>query len=295
MAGPPPRITVAGYLSLDTLSGPAGTYRRVAGGGALYAALGACAAGARVRLVARCCEDFPSAVLGGLAGLGIDIESLEPAAGATRTAVLVDSRASLGRDTARASPHHAEASWWARTRSLAPTPCTQAADAVVLTAMPSEHLARHIRCARRGGALVIADTSEAFAARERHSLLALLDRLDLFAPSREEVRLLLPGRGDALAQQLLAARCPRVVQKLGGQGLWWTSAGHPSVEAPSRATTVVDTTGAGDATVGALASGLAARMPVPALLDLASRIAARVVGAVGPRGLGLEVSSADIA
>ena len=286
-----PRITVAGYLSLDTIVCPAGTFGDVPGGAALYAALGARAAGARVRLRAALCGDFPRAALDGLVSLGIDLDGLERAAGATRRGRLEDRDASPARATRRASPHHRDPEWWARTRALAPTPCRRGADVVVLTAMPVSCLRRHADAARARGARVAADTSEGFAAAEGAALLAALPRLDLFAPSREEVRRLLPGLDDEAAQRALDARCPQVVQKRGPDGMWWSRAGSPIHREPSRAREIADSTGAGDAAAGALGAGLARGLPVPELLREASVVAARAAGSVGPLGLGLELDS----
>ena len=282
-----PRVTVAGYLSLDTIVCPAGTFFDVPGGAALYAALGARGAGARVRLRAALCGDFPRAALDGLASLGIDLDGLERAAGATRRGRLEDREASPARATRRASPHHRDPAWWARTRALAPTPCRRGADVVVLTAMPVNCLVRHADAARALGARVVADTSEGFAAAEGAALLAALPRLDLFAPSREEVRLLLPGLDEEAAQRALDTSGPQVVQKRGPDGMWWSRAGNPIHREPSRAREIADSTGAGDAAAGALAAGLARRLPVPELLRLASEVAARAAGSVGPLGLGL--------
>ena len=284
-----PRITVAGYLSLDTIVCPYGTYEDVPGGAALYAALGASAAGARVRLRASLCDDFPVLWLEALASAGIDLDGLEPASGATRRGHLEDREASHERVTRRTSPHHLEPEWWARTRDLAPTPCGHPADVVVCTAMPVDCLVRHAEAARSLGARVVADTSEAYAAAEGEALLAALPRLDLFAPSREEVRLLFPGRDDEAAQRALEARCPEVVQKRGPDGMWWSRAGHPLFREPSHAREIADSTGAGDAAVGALAAGLARALPVPELLREASAIAACAAGMVGPLGLGLDL------
>ena len=284
-----PRITVAGYLSLDSIACPAGNFGDVPGGAALYAALGARAAGARVRLRAALCGDFPRAALDGLASLGIDVDGLEQAAGATRRGRLEDREASPARATRRESPHHRNPEWWARTRALAPAPCRRGADAVVLTAMPAGCLLDHAVAARARGARVVADTSEGFAATEGAALLAALPRLDLFAPSREEVRRLLPGLGDEAAQRALDARCPQVVQKRGPEGMWWSRAGRPICREPSHAREIADSTGAGDAAVGALAAGLARGLPGPELLREASVVAARAAGSVGPLGLGLEL------
>ena len=282
-----PRVTVAGYLSLDTLVCPAGTFEEVPGGAALYAALGARAAGARVRLRASLCDDFPLPCLDALASVGIDIDGLEPAAGATRRGYLEDREASHERVTPRESPHHLDPAWWARTRDLAPTPCVHPADVVVCTAMPVDCLVRHVEAARAPGSRVVADTSEAYAAAEGEALLAALPRLDLFAPSREEVRLLFPEFDDEAAQRALDTRCPQVVQKRGPDGMWWSRASHPLIREPSHAREISDSTGAGDAAVGAIAAGLARGLPVPDLLRLASGVAARAVGAVGPHGLGI--------
>ncbi len=287
MGGARPRVTVAGYLSLDTIVCPSGTFENVPGGAALYAALGAAAAGARVRLRAARCDDFPPVRLDALSSAGIDLDGLEPAAGATRRARLEDREATPARATRRASPHHRDPEWWARTRALAPTPCLYPADAVVVTAMPVDCLVRHVEAARALGARVVADTSEAYASTEGAALLAVLPRIDLFAPSREEVRRLLPKLDDEAAQRALEARCPRVVQKRSADGMWWSSAGRAVHREPSRAREIVDSTGAGDAAVGALAAGLARGLPVPELLRGASRIAARAAGMVGPLGLGL--------
>lgn len=283
MASSAPLVTVVGYLSLDAIVGPGGAFGEVPGGAALYAGLGARAAGARVRLVAKRCADFPEAVLAGLTGLGIDLGYLAPARGRTRRARLVD-----GAAAPRASPHYQEDTWWQRTRELAPSPCAEPAAAMVLGPMPAQALDGHLEAARVAGALVVADSSEAFAAREADDWLARVPRFDLFAPSREEVRLLLPGLDDLQAQAALAGRCRRVAQKLGPDGLLWSSAEWPLRRCPSRARRVVDGTGAGDAMVGALAAGLARGLIVPDLLELASEIAARCLAGIGPAGLGLD-------
>ena len=288
----PPRVTVSGYLSLDTIVCPRGTFEEVPGGAALYSALGARAAGARVHLRAHLCGDFPRSALDGLEALGIDLGGLEPAPGPTRRARLVDRSASPGRSTERGSPHFSDAEWWERTRALAPTPARVPADAVVIGAMPAERLGRHAHAARSLGARVVADTSEAFAMTEREALLAVLARIDLFAPSREEVRLLLPGISDEAAQRELESRCRHVVQKLGPDGLMWSSAGQLPCRQASRAGAVADSTGAGDAAVGALAAGFVRGIPIQDMLRESSAIAARAVSGVGPSGLGLELSVA---
>lgn len=287
-----PSITVSGYLSLDTIVCPRGTFEDVPGGAALYAALGARAAGASVHLRACLCRDFPRAVLDSLAALGIDLRGLEPAPGRTRRARLEDRDASRRGPTRRSSPHFSHAGWWKRTRELAPAPPRLRADAVVITAMPADTLAVHAETARALGARVVVDTSEAFAEAEPEALLAVLSRIDLFAPSREEIRLLLPGVSDEAARRDLESRCSHLVQKRGPDGLWWSSAGQAPFLQESRADTIVDSTGAGDAAVGALAAGFSREAAVPDILLESSEIAARAVAGVGPSGLGLDLPGA---
>jgi sugar/nucleoside kinase (ribokinase family) len=142
--------------------------------------------------------------------------------------------------------------------------------------------------ARAAGARVVADTSEAFAAREPQALRALLPRLAVFAPSREETRLLLPGLDDDRAALALAAAGCMIMQKRGADGVVLVAgADAPQVRLPALAVDVVDPTGAGDATVGALAAGLAAGLQ---FIDAASRalaVGAATVTGAGPSALGL--------
>jgi sugar/nucleoside kinase (ribokinase family) len=155
--------------------------------------------------------------------------------------------------------------------------------------MPADVLERQIAWARARGAHVVVDTSEAFAAGEAQRLLDLVRRVDLFAPSREETRQLLPGLDDDAALAALGTLCPRVVQKRGAEGLALVSAAHPTgLRRPARAARVLDPTGAGDACVGALGAGIARGLDDPALLELGLEVAARAVSGLGPESLGLE-------
>ncbi|HEV8309548.1 MAG TPA: carbohydrate kinase family protein [Methylomirabilota bacterium] len=290
-SGGGPAVLVVGYLSLDEISVGGRTVPDVAGGAALYAALGAARAGAAVGLVATCGDDFPEAALAGLRDAGIDLGHLRRAGHPSRRA-----RIAYRPDGSRVSSHWGETAWHAATRALAPPPWPASArpTVVVLTAMPLELLGRHLDTARQAGARAVVDTSEVFAARERDRLLALLDRVDLFAPSREETRWLCPGLDDDAALRVLAGRCARVVQKRGAEGLILVSPVHPAgLRIPASPIpgedpdAVPEPTGAGDACVGALGAGLARGLDDAALLALASAIAARAVSGLGPAGLGL--------
>jgi sugar/nucleoside kinase (ribokinase family) len=278
-------VAVVGYLSLDEIVIRGRRHDDVPGGAALYAALGAAAAGARVFLGAARGPDLPAAVLDGLRGAGVDVSAVVPRAHPTRRTRLV-----YGDDGQRESGHYREPGWHEATRALAPPllPDRVHPSAVVVTAMSLDDLERQVAWARARGVKVVVDTSEVFAATDPARLLALLPNIDLFAPSREETRCMCPGLDDDSALTALAARCPRVVQKRGAEGLVFAAAARSApLHLPALTAAVVDPTGAGDACVGALAVGLLRGLADPALLQLGLETAARTVAAIGPAGLGL--------
>jgi sugar/nucleoside kinase (ribokinase family) len=276
-----PRVHVVGYLSIDRIATPLLRRDNVPGGAALYAALGARAAGGDVALHAAAGEDFAQAWLDALGRMGIDLACVVRRPGRTRRARLVHAA-----NGARLSDHDAE--WWARTAALAPPLPAEVApgDVVVVGPMPAAGAAGAI--AHAAGARVVADTSEAFAAREPQVLRALLPRLAVFAPSREETRLLLPGLDDDRAALALAAAGCMIMQKRGADGVVVVAgADAPLLRLPAPPVDVVDRTGAGDATVGALAAGLAAGLQFADAARRALAVGAATVTGVGPSALGL--------
>jgi sugar/nucleoside kinase (ribokinase family) len=276
----PPHICVIGYLSIDTISLAGRTFGNVPGGAALYAALGARAAGATVSLVALAGEDYPQAWIDQMATCGIDVSRVGRAGGPTRRARL--SHMARGE---RMSPHHDDDQWWDRTRALAPhMPGDIDADGIALSPMPA---AIAVQAARAARCPVTADTSAAFVREDAEAILELLPHLACFAPSLEETRLLLPGTADSAALRDLAARGPDVVQKRGAAGIAICARGQDSVRlVRAPATEEVDPTGAGDAAVGALAAGLASGLPLLRASQLAAGVGARAVSGRGPSALG---------
>ena len=106
----------------------------------------------------------------------------------------------------------------------------------------------------------------------------------LLLPNVEEARLL-TGCGDvADAARTLARRYPVVTVKLGPDGALWAS-GDVLVHRPAHPTTVVDTTGAGDAfAAGLLAAWLRSpELDPAAALDAGQALAAAVVRQPGAR------------
>ena len=271
-------VAVFGYLSIDCITCPAGRFEDVPGGAAYYCAAAAAAAGASVVLVAQAGADYPEQALAALATLGVTLEVTRAPGPAPRAHILEPSAA------ARSTPHHRDPAWWDAQRRLQP-PCSPTRSAVtVCMAMPGESLAQQIDDRARHSTLLV-DTGTSYAAAERDLLLKLLPRIDVFAPSREETRLLHPGLDDDAALAALAGVTPVVIQKRGADGLFLARSGHATRHAPAQATAVVDPTGAGDSVVGAVAAALARGMDDAALLASANRIAARCISGVGIGGL----------
>lgn len=280
-----PRILAVGYLSIDTLTTAAGRLGEVPGGGALYAALAGRRAGAHASILACVGEDYPQVWLDRIAALEVDVSSVSRVEGATRRARLIH-RAS----GERLSGHYDDPLWWERTAALAPRLPSEIEgyDFVIAAPMTVASLGEVVRLANRSGVPVVADTSEAIAARSGQDLLTLLPRLAVFAPSREETRILCPGISDDDAVHILAALGPSIVQKRGPDGLAACERlGDALFELSAKRTAVVDPTGAGDTLVGALAAGLASGSSFRETVIMAGELAAASVTGVGPSALGL--------
>ncbi|MCY7307589.1 MAG: carbohydrate kinase family protein [Rhodoferax sp.] len=283
------RIAVVGYLSMDAIEVPDQRHACVPGGAALYGALGARHAGAVPLLVACVGDDYPAHWLRQLAALGIDITQVERRTGPTRR-----STQRHGAAGERVSPHFRSSEWWERTQALTPPSTTglDDVDAVLACPMPVDALEVLLRQARSAGRPVTADTSEAYASSMSSRLLALIDQLAAFAPSREETRCMLPQLDDDTAAVLLAARGSHVLQKRGAAGAFAVPAGAPAgtpMAAP--AAQVLDPTGAGDATAGALAAYLCGGAEFLAAARAALKTGALATSAVGPAALGFPIDA----
>ena len=280
-----PRIRVVGYLSLDTLQTGDGASEPLPGGAALYAALGARHAGAVVSLDACVGDDYPQTWLEALGALGIDVSRVQRRAGPTRSTVL-----RYDGDGRRVSPHFGERLWWERTRALAPVVGDDLVrvDALVACPMPLDSLSALLQQAAAGGVPVVADTSEAFVSDNPQRLLQLIGQLAVFAPSLAETRLLLPQVDDDAAAALLAGHGVHILHKRGAQGaVAVTARGTETVRIPAPPARVVDPTGAGDATAGALAARWAGGVDFLHAATAALATGALATTAQGPTALGL--------
>jgi sugar/nucleoside kinase (ribokinase family) len=291
----PGKLLIAGYLSIDTVTDAAGRSRRMPGGACLYAGLGALHAGAEVALAASVGADYPDFWIEALALAGLDLAHLIRKNTLSRHA---DIRHFA--DGRRVSAHYRDPEWWVSSAEHAPEWPADLSGVGMLVAgpMPVSRLARLVEDARGQGVPVVADTSEAFARADPGGILQLVPALSVFAPSREETRLLYPGMGDEDAARRLssmgpASMGPAVVQKLGADGLRVvTSGGRKILHLPALAAEVVDPTGAGDATVGALAAGLLAGLDIADAARVALEAGALAVSGEGPSALGIKFSNA---
>lgn len=136
-----------------------------------------------------------------------------------------------------------------------------------------------LELARRSGAVVVYN-----AAPARPQDVALLCRCDYVIVNEEEALAYLgvdAGEDDMReAAARLTAYCPRVVVTLGSRGSL-IAVGDEIRHVPAVAVTPVDTTGAGDSFVGALASALVAGAGEFEAATIASRVAAEATRGVG--------------
>ncbi|WP_327423665.1 ribokinase [Streptomyces sp. NBC_01527] len=105
----------------------------------------------------------------------------------------------------------------------------------------------------------------------------LFDNVDLLIPNEHEAAAL-SGKSDPhAAAEILLRHVPAVVVTLGSKGCLYAARGSETVHFPAPEVTAVDTTGAGDTFVGALAVALGEGRAVPAALAWASIAAALCV------------------
>jgi sugar/nucleoside kinase (ribokinase family) len=142
----------------------------------------------------------------------------------------------------------------------------------------------------RGARLISLDLHDReLAAVGLESVLALVERVEVFLPSRQDVDVLFPGWPPVAARRALRARLPDVPAigvKCGPDGAFVHAAGSAQIiVVPSAATEVIDATGAGDAFCGGFLAGFAATGDVSEAALRGAIAASFAVSAVGPSGL----------
>ena len=146
------------------------------------------------------------------------------------------------------------------------------------------------RLAREQGAGVIHNTAPA------HGLSAAeLAQIDVLVANEHELAQAAASAtetgADAQARSLLASGVGAVVLTLGAKGSALYFGDEAVTAVPAAPAEVRDTTGAGDAFVGALAAALAAGQSLPAAVASANRYAARVCEVLGAQTPVDQVSS----
>jgi sugar/nucleoside kinase (ribokinase family) len=279
-------VIVVGNLTIDDVVHPNGeTTMASPGGNTIYAGTGALIWGLSVGVVARVGADFPVAALDRLRDAGLDIGGLRSIEGPTvRNWVIYE--------------HDGHRSWVYRTPperrlQVAPSPediptgwidqKQDRAPVVHVAAMPFEAAGGIVGYLRAEGrrAVVILDTHEAWSAG-RDEVLALARRLDVFAPSHEELAAIF-GYDDPerACRELHAAGVPTVVVKCGEKGALASTSGGSAVRIPPPDVAVQDATGAGDTFCGGLAAGLALGESLVAAAQRGAATAGAALGASG--------------
>ena len=250
-------LVTAGNISLDDTINPDGGIDAAAGGDALYSAIGAAVWRYPVAILSRTGSDYPSAFVQDMVGLGIGIDMLRTVPGPT-IHYRIRNTSSGERVYEHLTPARLE-------HELSP----QGADLegvrraawVHVAAMPIDIQEAVISRCRAEGVPYSLDPHEEYVAGHEERLADLI-RGSIFMPSQVELELLFPDLADrrpetmtrAAADRLLALGARAVALKLGADGSLVADASRRTA-VPSVRTTVVDSTGAGDAYCGGFLAG----------------------------------------
>lgn len=158
-------------------------------------------------------------------------------------------------------------------------PCREGDVVVAQLEIPQEAIAAGFAVAREQGARTILNAAPAADAS------ALLPLVDVLVVNETEAEMLLGERAEDPARRLHELHGCDVVVTLGGQGSVVLDA-DGSEAVPAIPTDVVDTTGAGDAFVGAAAAALAAGASLRDAARAGTRLAHEVCGVAGAQGYG---------
>jgi sugar/nucleoside kinase (ribokinase family) len=160
-----------------------------------------------------------------------------------------------------------------------------------LAPMPWDRVVALIDALRARGARAISIDlhDRVLAAVSIDAIALVLERADLFFPSRQDVEVLFPGRTPLAALRALRRHLPQmpiIGVKCGEDGVLVHAAGASEIVAvPSAAAQVVDATGAGDAFCGGFLALFARTGDVVESALHASIAASYALAAVGPHGL----------
>lgn len=254
-----PRIAVLGSLHLDiivraprqpllgeTLAGEA--WRQAAGGKGLNQAVHAARHGGEVRMFGRVgADDFAPPLLAQLAVHGVDASGVTVAPGADTgmSVAIIEDQGDYAAVIVSGANQRVDATDVAAAAAWRP-------DLLLLQyEIAPAQLAPAAIAARAGGARVVLNAAPAAAAPD-----GLLPAVDLLVVNRIEAAMLTGSTAEAppdAALQVLLRQVPAAIVTLGGDGLVLAERGRDPVRIGGHRVSVVDTHGAGDALIGALA------------------------------------------
>jgi sugar/nucleoside kinase (ribokinase family) len=276
------RFCILGNISIDDLVFEDGsTMWKTPGGNSVYAALGGAVWRERPVVIAPVGPDYPKEAIGDR----IDLTRCRPLERTLRNWGLYEE------DGSRIFTFRTKTKNWL---DFSPTPADLAdfsCECAHLAPLRWElQIALSERLRRDGAQIISVDPDDRYLAElDRATMARLLDAVDLFLPSKQDMEALMPGKTpeDALrALRDLAPKLPVIAIKRGKRGVLLHAAGaRDYFEAPSAADVVVDETGAGDAFCGGALVGYAqTKSPTEAVL-WGSASASFAVAAMGPAGL----------
>jgi sugar/nucleoside kinase (ribokinase family)/fructoselysine-6-P-deglycase FrlB-like protein len=276
-------VIVVGNLTIDDVVQPDGSSQMgTLGGNSVHAAAAALTWTSEVGIVARCGTDFPAVALTRLREAGAEVGGIRPIDGPTvRNWIIYEADGRRNwvyrtprRRSAEVAPRPGDLpeAWLDRT----PAPVVHVAAMPLAAAVD---IVRSVR-ARSGGAVITLDTHEDW--RRGGDVLEAARLVDVFVPSREELAEIV-GYDDPshAAAELISARVPCVVVKLGRGGALVARPGAPPAWVPAAPAEVVDPTGAGDSFCGGFAAGLALGEDPAAAAWRGCATAAAAIGASG--------------
>jgi len=279
------KIVVFGSVNVDyvaqveRLPGPGETiktdhYEALPGGKGANQALAAARNAARTSMVGAIGSDGLEAVsLRQLSADGVDVSAVKTRDGASGLAMIaVDAKGENQIVVVSGANASAAAS---------DVPLLATSDALVTQneISWSQTAAAHA-AAKQTGSTVIHNAAPAHALNR-----AELANIDILVVNEHELTMAAPASADASdgekANSLLGLGVGAVVLTLGAEGACLYRAGADPISVAAVPTAVVDTTGAGDAFVGALAAAIAAGEDLAAGVATANAYAARVCGVMG--------------
>ncbi len=252
-----PRLVCLGNLTIDDVVLPDGREMPgCIGGDVLYAALAARLWDPSAEMVAPVGSDFPDAILERINQAGLSAAGLAP-----RPLPTLRNRVAYEADGDRTWTLFSTEDDF---HALSPRPddiptAFRGAEAFLVLAMTleaQEALVDDLK--RRTGALVALDPQEDYILGNEARLRRLIDAVDIFMPSAEEVRRLLGHDDWTAAARTFASWGPKVVVlKLGHDGcLVYDRESGRACHVPALRADVKDTTGAGDCFCGAFMAAL---------------------------------------